>query len=273
MIKDLPVKYHATYGHDALPDPSSVGTRVYWVVDNEARYGVITDVQHKHVVVKLERRWNHKIKVALHWQMVHIASDQQPKVLPVKGQTDPARIERLRHSVMEVALKAPAHLTHYNELDAAQLIETAHSTSKTIRDYVESIEVMRITVGRLAEDLDKQIDNAVAYGVDVGRLPSRPSIESKSRRRKNDDEKRKLLHIRNHTRNLLIALLLAAEPDGATSEEVVATLCGLPSAGLPVTQHRVMGMLSAFSRRGEARLLPPNKWMATDKLRNTIEEL
>lgn len=267
MDKKLPTIYHSVYEQDTIPDPSIVGSRVYWVVDNEARYGVIAEVNHKNVVVKLEKRWNHRVKVILNWRMVRMAASQEQNLPPQKGKIDPVRIEALKVAVLAATRRSPEHLTHYNDIDARQLIETAHATSETLKEYINSIEVMRITIQNLAQELEDQIDKALTYGIDPNRLPSRPEIDGRSRRKKNDDIKRKLSHVREHTRDLLVSLLLAADEDGATSEEVVATLCSLPHPSeLPITQHRVMGMLSAFSRRGEAQLIPPNKWKATNKL-------
>lgn len=267
MENKLPAKYHTTYEKDAIPDESVVGLRVYWVVDGEARYGTILEVQHKNISIKLERRWNHRAKILLNWLMVRVASNQEPKISPPKVKINPERIELLRKAVFEATNKIPAHLTHYNESDAHRLVVAAHATSQTLQEYMASIEVMRITVQNLANELDQQIDEALAYGIGLSRLPERSDIEGRSKRKKNDDAKRKLSHVREHTRDLLVSLLVAAEPEGATSEEVVAVLCALPHNGeLPITQHRVMGMLSAFSRRGEAHMIPPNKWRATNKL-------
>lgn len=255
-----------------IPDQSVVGMRVYWIVDNEARYGIITDVQHKNVTVKLERRWNHRIKVTLNWRMVRIATSQEHRLLSVREKIDQKKVDALKQAVMLATKKAPDYLTHYNDYDAKILIDNAHATSDTLHEYIASVEVMKITIENLAQELDSQIDKALAYGIRIERLPDRPEIDNKSRRKRSDDTKKKLSHVREQTRDLLVSLLVAAGQEGATSEEVVATLCNLPhTSELPITQHRVMGMLSAFSRRGEAELFPPNKWRATAKLLQGIE--
>lgn len=82
-------------------------------------------------------------------------------------------------------------------------------------------------------------------------------IEVKTHR-KIADRKQHLSVVRDRSRALLTALLIAAGDEGATSEEIVATLC----IG-HVTPHRIMGTLSAFSRARQAILQPNGRWKAT----------
>lgn len=267
MSKKLPTIHNTAYEQDDIPDPSVVGKRVYWAVDDEARYGTIVSVQHKNIVVRLEKRWNHRATITLTWRAVRLALSQSPQIQAPRTSLDPERINTLRDQVTAIAIKKPTHLTHYNELDAQHLIQAAHATDSILKEYASSIEMMKSAIHRVSAELEQRIDEAIGYGIDPAYLPDRPIWDNKSKRKKNDDVKRRLTHVREQTRSLLVALLVAAGSDGVTSEEVVAVLCNLPRTGdLPITQHRVMGMLSAFSRRAEAHLLPSGKWCATSKL-------
>lgn len=271
----LPSLIPGAFREDQTPSPDCVGKRVYWVAESERHYGTITEIRGKHVTLRLEKRWNHRIKLTMNWMYLRIAADQNIPQPAARASADAGRIDALRKSVVEATRKSPHHIAHYNEIDAHQMAVTCMATHQTLQEYLKNYELMRITIHDLAKELNQQYDQCISYGVDPSRLP--PKVETlreyeirpQGRRHKNIEQKRKLSAVRTQTRKLLVALLIAAGEQGVTSEEVVAALCGIgtdDSNELPVTQHRVMGMLSAFSRRQEAEMIGSNRWRATSNL-------
>jgi hypothetical protein len=249
--------------------------RVYIIAESTAYYGRVLSIQNKNVTLQLERRWNHRTKVTVNWTYVRVARNQETPPPPEKAAVDTKRIDSLRSKVFE-ATHRRHHITHYNEEDAKRMVDTCNATYDILQEYLQNFDAMRLRIHGLLTEMHDQRERCVAYGVDHSLLPPRVDsvkeieVRTQGRKQKNADQKRKLTEVREKTRELLVALLLAADDTGVSSDEVVAALCGLTRedrGGLSITQHRVMGMLSAFSRRQEAEMIGQNRWRATEMLK------
>lgn len=274
MDRLVPHRKAGPFVHEGTPLDTCVGLRVAFLVEGVLRYGRVTAVQGRNLSIDLEKRWNHRTRVIINWFQVRIADEQISPAPEEKFVVDPQRINDLRQKVFEKT-RSVHGLSHYNDTDAAQLIETCHSIYDILGEYLLNFDSMRVRIHELVNSLHNQQDRCVAYSIDPSRLPPRiesirdVEVKTQGRRQKHGEQKRRLTQARERTRDLLVALLNAAGEEGVTSEEVVAALCGIGAEeknGLPITQHRVMGMLSALSRRGEAEMIPQNKWRATKEL-------
>jgi len=275
----LPYDSTGSFVADGSPRKDAIGLRVYVVADSTAYYGRVLSVQNKNVTLQLERRWNHRTKVTVNWTYIRIAHNQETPPPVEKAAVDSKRIDSLRSKVFE-ATHRRHHITHYNDADAKQMVETCNATYETLQEYLQNFDAMRLRIHSLLTEMHAQRERCVAYGVDHSLLPPRVDsvkeieVRTQGRKQKNADQKRKLTEVREKTRELLVALLLAAGDTGVSSDEVVGALCGLTRedrSGLSITQHRVMGMLSAFSRRQEAEMIGQNRWRATEILLRTNE--
>lgn len=274
MDRLVPHRKAGPFVHEGTPLDTCVGLRVAFLVEGVIRYGRVTAVQGRNLSIDLEKRWNHRARVIINWFQVRIADEQISPAPEEKFVVDPQRINALRQKVFDTT-RSLHGLSHYNDTDALQLSDTCHSIYETLHEYLQNFEAMRVRIRSLVQEFHDSIDRSVAYGIDPGLIP--PRVESirdvdvkiQGRRQKGGEARRRLTQARERTRDLLVALLHAAGEEGVTSEEVVAALCGIGAEeknGLPITQHRVMGMLSALSRRGEAEMIPQNKWRATKEL-------
>lgn len=247
---------------DALPTKDGIGVRVCFQSEGTLHYGTVLTVSQRFVTVALERRWGHRTSVTLNWSAVRIAETQTaPAPPPPKPVIDPERVAMLKQSV-QAAIRRPSHISHFNPTDAATLRATCQSMHTTLHEYLRNFEAMRTRIHQIVKDFHESREQCVAYGLHD--LP--PPVDTirdievrlSPRRGRNGDHRRQLTLVREHARELLVSLLTHAADEGVSSEEVVAVLCDDE-----VTPHRIMGMLSALSRRGEARLGPNGKWKAT----------
>lgn len=148
------------------------------------------------------------------------------------------------------------------------------ATYENLESYINTIALMKKRLQDMAIDLNEQYRNCSIYGIDMSGLPRIQEIQEgqdfklPGRGASNMEQKRKLSIARERTRELLVALLTAAGDRGVTSEEVIATIGGMGDEknALPITQHRIMGMLSSLSRRKEAEMVDMNRWRATPLL-------
>lgn len=253
---------HAGGGHlsDRRPTPEAVGLRVYCTADGRVVHGRITAVHNRHCHVQLEKRWNGRTRIILDWSVLRIAEDQSTPKPPQKG-INKERVDALRQSVEDrLALLPDLHLSP----EETTLIASLHDQWSTLLDECQSLEEQQEHIGNRIVALHASYEACILQGIAERHLP--PRIDSsRKNRRKQPDQKRRLRTVREQTRQLLTALLLSAGSQGVSSDEVIAALCST-DGDLPITQHRIMGMLSALSRRGEATLIGSSKWAATGKL-------
>lgn len=253
---------HAGAGHlsDRRPTPDAVGLRVFCTADGRVVHGRITAVRNRHCHVQLEKRWNGRTKIILDWSVLRIAEDQSTPKPPQKG-VNKERIDALRQSVEDrLALLPDLHLSP----EETTLIAILHDQWSALLDECQSLEEQQEHIGNKIIALHASYETCILQGIAERHLP--PRIDSsRKNRRKQPDQKRKLRTVREQTRQLLTALLLSAGTQGVSSDEVIAALCSTEGE-LPITQHRIMGMLSALSRRGEATLVGSSKWAATGTL-------
>lgn len=248
--------------------------RAYWYVDGRCIYGRVQKVAGKTVTLSLEQRWNNRIRITVNWQYVYVAESQQTPVRVRQVSPDPTRIASLRESVFEATKNKSHHITHYNETDAQSMTETYMAMYANLESYILNIEMMKKRVQDLALILNDQYRSCSVYGIDMSHLPRIEEVHDgydfklPIKSSANMEQRRKLSIARERTRELLVALLVAAGDRGVTSEEVIATIGGMDTekGGLPITQHRIMGMLSSLSRRKEAEMIDLSKWRATKLL-------
>ena len=250
---------------------SAIGLRAYWYADGRYIYGRVQKVTGKTVTLTLEQRWSNRLRITVNWQYVWVADSQETPTRVRQVGPDPMRIASLRQVVAETTQKKKHHITHYNDTDAQSMTSTYIATYENLESYISNIELMKKRVQDLVVDLNEQYRNCSMYGIDMSSLPRLQELQDgqdfklPGRSAANMEQKRKLSIARERTRELLVALLTAAGDHGVTSEEVIATIGGMGEEknSLPITQHRIMGMLSSLSRRKEAEMVDMNRWRAT----------
>lgn len=237
----LPHEVRAPF--DNRPDPEkSIGLRVWCVGDGKQWFGRILRVNGRHVIIQLETKWSNKSQLTIDWESLRIA-DSQETPPPKKRGLDQVRVESLREAVTKRISRSPPP-TAEEEVIRTELMN-------------EHDEIL-FEMERIEELMDNLRTRARLFH-DRGGLP-RIELPPPRRPKRRMDQKARLRDIRDETRILLVSLLVEAGDTGVSSDEVVAVLC----VG-EITSHRVMGMLSALSRRGEATC-QTGRWKRTDKL-------
>lgn len=247
-MKRLPSVQYGPF--DDVPDPVIIGQRVAFPSDHQWIYGRVLAVNGRRVTLALEKRWGSRHQITMHWEQLRIADDQNsPPPAPSRPPFSPERVEYLRS---KLAALLPSH---HDSADKASLHSTAVALHEQLQDHLEALSAMRSRIHSLAASFAEARDLALASG--VSHVP--PAVETirdvDVRFAKRPERNRHLAVVRSQTRTVLDALLVAAGTEGVSSEEVVAVLC----TGA-VSPHRIMGMLSAFSRKQYAVLQPNGKW-------------
>lgn len=237
----LPHEIRAPF--DNRPDPEkSVGLRVWCIGEGKQLFGRILRVNGRHVTVHLETKWSNKSQITIDWESLRVADNQETPP-PKRRGVDPSRIASLREAVSKRISRSPPP-TEEEQVIQHELTEEHTSILLEIERIEELMDMLR-TRARLFHDR--------------GGLP-RIELPPARKPRRRMEQKARLRDIRDETRMLLVSLLVEAGDTVVSSDEVVAVLC----VG-DITSHRVMGMLSALSRRGEATC-QTGKWKKTDKL-------
>ena len=237
----LPYQISSTF--DTMPDQTSIGVRVWCLGEGKQWYGRITGISGRYCTVQLEKRWAGKTRITIHWESLRIAEDQNTPPPRRKG-IDPKRIAELQEAVETMMSRPPP--PSEEEQAAIVLLRQEHD------DILEDIKMLE----ELHDQVSTLVDNYERRRID-GHPPGIDMPFTKRARRKTDVRSH-LKDVRGETRQVLSCLLKAAGEQGVSSEEVTAVLCTEQ-----ITSHRIMGMLSALSRRGEAELGPTGKWHAT----------
>ena len=232
-MKPLPSYAHGPF--DAIPHQEVIGTRVAFHADGSVLFGRIKDVQGRHVILALEKRWGHRHTITLNWQHVLIADSQEtPPAPPVRPAVDPERITFLQAKLRDTL---PPHL---DEHDKGDMERSAHRLYEGIQEHLRVLNGIRQQVFSLISEYNDHRERCITMGVRTI-PPAIDVVRDIEVRTPRPDRKRHLSSVRDTSRTLLTALLLAAGEEGVTSEEIVATLC----TGV-VTPHRIMGTLSSF---------------------------
>jgi hypothetical protein len=241
---------------DALPIPQAVGLRVAIPLGDIVYYGRIYEVNGRHVRVALERRLGNRLSITVNWKIVRIASSQiTPDPPKAKPAIDPERIEHLRSLVSASLSAVPVHPD-----DLIQSLQTCSTLYDNIEQYVQSMNAMRTQLKDLLATYHDARSHALASGASPSDVP--PPIEHvqdteiRTKRRGNLDHRRQLRQLRDSAKDYLSSLINHAGAEGVSSEEIMAVLCPLG-----IAQHRIMGMLSALSRRKEVVLAPTGRWV------------
>lgn len=248
-MKPLPSYAHGPF--DATPHRDAIGTRVAFQVDGSILFGRIKDIQGRTISIALEKRWGHRHTVALNWQHVFIADSQEtPPPAPPRPAVDPERIALLQAKLRDTL---PPHL---DDNDKGEMERSALRLFEAVQEHLRVLDVTRQRVFTLITEYNDHRERCSAMGIRTIPPPI-DIIRDIEVRTPRPDRKRHLSSVRDTSRTLLTALLLAAGEEGVTSEEIVATLC----TGV-VTPHRIMGTLSAFSRAKQAVLQLNGRWKA-----------
>lgn len=250
---------------DALPDQTAIGLRVTIPLGQGWHHGRVRAVAGRHVTIDLEKKLGTRSRVTLNWTVARIAESQEtPDPPKPKPALDPERVQRLRDAVKERTHVVHTITTDAN--DAQRLLDTCRSLSNNITEYLSTMEAYRRRVKDLIVLFHESRDACISYGIDDILLPS--SIESVrdveiktgAKRKGNMEQRRALRQLRDHAKDMLVILVTEAGDEGVSSEEIMAVLC---DDSLGIAQHRIMGMLSALSRRKEVFLSPTGKWRLT----------
>ena len=259
---------------DVLPDKIKVGQLALWKNDGREYLGRVVEVDNRKITLKLQKRWMHRTKITVNWRFIQIV----PEGYSLKSkvvQSNDNRIDELR-KVVEFKTKrkwVPEQKIPDSQIET--YISECKNTYENLLLYIEEFETAKEKVQILIKKLNDEQDLCLKHGIPESKLPPRYQavdntvIIHRGRRKKNMDHRKKLQDVREETRTLLSALLIASGSLGVTSDEVVSSLCGMTSSSmldLPLTSHRIMGMLSAFSRRKEAEMVDFGRWRATEKL-------
>lgn len=282
--KYLPLQSHhvPAFVSDASPDRKlSIGKRVKISLDGKLLFGTVTEVFHKNVSIKLEKKWMKRNSITMNWAEVRIAGDHEKDSNEGKREIE---IEKRKQNISRVK-------NAISSIDA--LLSNQHqsdSLSPEVRDFNCMLEEFFDDLQRL-NDLKKQLHEKskmlleirkqyIETGIDSSMFSEIPDVESKGfhsinyeRTRQIRAKKRELQIIRDFTRKILVGVLLASGENGMESRDIIQTIAEmkLDSSSdnemlTKITPHRIMGMLSSLSRKKESELIEHNRWRATASL-------
>lgn len=240
--------------YDAAPTSDAVGLRVGMVIDGQLRYGRVTYVDGRKVRVQFERKLGNRHSITVNWEGLRIAKEQTtPPPPPPRPHVDPERIAHLR-AIIDSQLPP-----HFEDTDRHDMEHSALALYTALQEHIRELDIMRQRIHALVTDYNDHRERCLAMGIRSTPPPIEVIRDIEVRATKKlADRKRHLSSLRDRSRAVLGALLVAAGEEGATSEEIIATLC----IG-QITPHRIMGTLSAFSRARQAILQPNGRWKAT----------
>jgi len=282
----LPFKYFSSLPEDSSPDISEiVGKNIVWIIDGKPHYGHVVSVENKNVRILLEKKWMRRSKWTVNWRELLLAPNGSQNSVSREVERENQKNKKIEEIKIHME-----KLMQYSKSEEISLIEEIKNTEskelfsvflqdlKTYNELLEELETTKAAVLDAQEKLNEVRTRCIKLGINENQIPeiskvsiSHKSIEKEYIKKISRDKKRILVNIRIKTRFLLGNLLLAVGKDGIESEKIIETISFALSknpeySNNSITGHRIMGMLSAFSRRGEAESMARNKWRATEKL-------
>lgn len=285
-FQKLPYKYFCSLPEDRSPDAEEIiGKNIVWIIDGKPHYGHVISVENKNVRILLEKKWMRRSKWTVNWREILLAPNGSEsnlsKNLERENQKN-KKIEQIKIHMEKLMKYSKSEEINVNEelknSENGELFSYFLEEMRIYNELLEELETTRATVVETQEKLMNIRKRCIDSGISQDQMPeiSKVSITQKSREKEytkkiSRDKKRILVNIRIKTRFLLANLLLAVGKEGIESEKIIETISFALSknpeySSNSITGHRIMGMLSAFSRRGEAESLAKNKWRATEKL-------
>lgn len=269
-------------------NPSSViaiGTRVAVYLDGKYLQGFVKNVENRQVTVRLERKWMRKTEITVNWMIVAPLSEKFLSDLKEKEslleKRKMSKVQELQDFIENLGAPNMENLRQVAHL-SLPMFEKYQYLHKKLTGKIDSIEKMRKDILDDHDELSLFRTECVDNGILENSLFFLPvlseDIVNSSRiqaKKHNLDQKNKLYYVREKTRYLLVSLLIKSSPNGIESEHIVSAICGSSTqndanSSMKITPHRVMGMLSALSRKNEAKLLDTNCWVATKKLLDIV---
>lgn len=263
----------------------AIGTKVAVYLDGKYLQGFVKNVENRQVTVRLERKWMRKTEITVNWMIVAPLSEKflsdlkdKESLLEKKKMN---KVQELQEFIGTLGVPDMENSRNVSQR-SLPMFEKYQYMHKKLVGKIELIENMRKDILDAHEELLKFRSECIDNGILENSLLFLPvlseDIVNSSRiqaKKYSIDQKNKLFYVREKTRYLLICLLVKSGQNGIESEHIVSAICGSSAqndanSSMKITPHRVMGMLSALSRKNEAKLLDNNCWVATKKLLDIV---
>lgn len=251
------------------------------IIDNKKLYGHIQKIENRNVTIKLDNPWMRRKYIIVNWTYLRkVNIDQKNKEEEAKKNLEilkENKVEKLK----SIILKKNAD---YFFVDNKMLGDVKNLTQEE-KAFFEKNDEIKIIINRIDDlterlileksNMQKQKNICETAGSSKEKLElfeeiiENINIYKTSKTSKNiiKDNKKKLSSIRDVTRELLGMVLEAAGQEGIDSENIIKIIMDLQKEILKkninileVTPHRIMGMLSSFSRKKHAFLNEDNMW-------------
>lgn len=251
------------------------------IIDNKKLYGRIQKIENRNVTIKLDHPWMRRKYIIVNWTYLRkVNIDQKNKEEETKKNLEIIKENKVE-TLKSIILKNNANYFFIKD----KTIGDVKNFTQEERAFFEKNDEIKIILNKI-EDLteklivektyiQKQKNICEATGSSKEKLElfeeiiESINIYKTSKTSKNiiKDNKKKLSNIRDVTRELLTMVLESAGQEGIDSENIIKIIMDLQKEIftrnlniLEVTPHRIMGMLSSFSRKKHAFLNEDNMW-------------
>jgi len=289
-LQKLPSKLYSPLFEDRNPDPEKlIGKRIAWFPNGKQLFGHVLRVYNKHVLISLEKKWMKRTRWTVNWTNLYFApnvdADVQQKEEQSRKENELLRIKGIQDHMEKIAKFYKEHETQKYPYENSQskYAQKYIEERNNYQNCLEELNILKNTLLQIHNALTVLHEECIKKGIEPENIPELPVIsdgvffEKKTVEKKKLKEKKKeLMSIRSTTRFMLINILIASGEEGLNSEDIIKTIIHTAKNTNQkeyeiITSHRIMGMLSALSRRKEAESIDGKKWKATEFLRENQE--
>jgi len=251
------------------------------IIDNKKLYGHIQKIENRNVTIKLDRPWMRRKYIIVNWTFLRkVNIDQKNKEEETKKKIEllkENKIEKLKSIILEKnsnyfvfennTVNELKNLTEEEKVFFEKFNEIKSIINK-IDDLKDQLIIEKTNIQKQKKICETSGSSKEKLNV-FEEIIENINIQKPSKTSKNiiKDNKKKLSNIRDVTRELLWMVLEAAGQDGVDSENIIKIIMELQKEVLKknvnileITPHRIMGMLSSFSRKKHAVLTEDNMW-------------
>lgn len=251
------------------------------VIDNKNLYGYIQKIQNRNVTIKLDSPWMRRKYITVNWTYLRKASiyEKNKEELTKKNMelSKEQKIETIKNNIIQKNTEffninkttgdVKADLSR-DEEDFFEQNKKIQFILCNIDKLIDSFNVEKNKIIKIKEQCEASGSsletisalNQIIENVACSRTP-------KSLKNITKDNKRRLSTVRDTTKNLLRMVLVESGEQGIDSDSIIKIILLLQNefntfgkTALEITPHRIMGMLSSFSRKKQAFLSDENVW-------------
>ena len=251
------------------------------IIDNKKLYGYIQKIENRNVTIKLDSPWMRRKYITVNWTYLKKANiyeknkeeltkitmelSKEQKIETIKNNVIQNNIEFFSSNNAHGVAKTDLSKDEEEFVEQNKKIQSILYNIDQLTDYLNIEKNKIIKIKELCEINGSSKETIYLFDQIIENILCAKT--PKSLKNITKDNKKRLSNVRDITKNLLKMVLVESGQDGIDSDIIIKIILLLQSefnnfgtTTLEITPHRIMGMLSSFSRKKQAFLSDENVW-------------